>query len=144
MVTCTTPPFRAAVRLNSGVSAQMKAFRFVSFIAVALAASCSTQNEMTIIESPTSAAMEMPKPEASIANAKEIGLTLGSTYSSAEEHLLSSGWSIKNRCIEFSIGDPCVVELQRNSELTWLFLNGTSSQPTVVGVRLMECFDCER
>ena len=122
----------------------MKASRSVSFIAVALAASCSTQNELTIIESPTSAAMEMPRPETAIANAREIGLTLGSSYASAEDHLLSSGWSIKNRCIEFSIGDPCVVEFQRKSELTWLFLNGTSDQSSVVGVRLMECFDCER
>ena len=32
MVTCTTPPFRAAVRLNSGVSPQMKLFALLALL----------------------------------------------------------------------------------------------------------------
>ena len=40
MVTCTTPPFRAAVRLNSGVSHHMKSV--VALIAIAMLTGCAT------------------------------------------------------------------------------------------------------
>ena len=40
MVTCTTPPFRAAVRLNSGVSHHMKLF--AHFALTALLSGCAT------------------------------------------------------------------------------------------------------
>ena len=70
VLACSTPPFRKAVRLNSGVSHMKAALRFTAILAASLLASCTadkpSQMEGSAVEPqpapPSSSHQEQPPP----------------------------------------------------------------------------------
>ena len=86
MVTCTTPPFRVAVRLNSGVRAHMKILAIGIVFLSCLLSACTNSVHQPIASPITSKLVELSGPSANDCGIIHLNASLESGWNCAVEN----------------------------------------------------------